>query len=59
MKLYVKSILPLVLLLIAGFAGAAGISGRWELLGQRDVDFRNDHDRIEVGVAKAGLDNSS
>jgi NRPS condensation-like uncharacterized protein len=33
-------------LLAAGYArGATG----WERLGARDVDFRGDHDRIEVG----------
>lgn len=33
-------------LLAAGYAkGATG----WERLGSRDVDFRGDHDRIEVG----------
>ncbi len=41
--------LVLTLLLMAEFADAAKTSGRWELLGRRDVDFRNDHDRIEVG----------
>jgi len=33
-------------LLITGLASGAA---RWERLGQREVDFRGDHDRIEVG----------
>lgn len=36
-------------LLVSGLAGAAQTPGRWELLGQREVDFRNDHDQIDVG----------
>ena len=36
-------------LLISALAGASQAPGRWELLGQREVDFRNDHDRINVG----------
>ena len=38
-----------VILLAAGMAGAAQSPDRWELLGQREVDFRNDHDQIDVG----------
>jgi hypothetical protein len=30
-------------------AGAAQSPGRWESLGQQEVDFKNDHDRIDVG----------
>lgn len=42
----------LFLFLIAtGMAGAAD-SGRWERLGSREVDFRGDRDRIEVGRAE-------
>jgi hypothetical protein len=36
-------------LLLSGLAGAAQGPGRWESLGQREVDFRNDHDQIDVG----------
>jgi len=36
-------------LLVSGLAGAAQAPGRWELLGQREVDFWNDHDQIDVG----------
>ena len=28
---------------------AAAAPARWEVLGQREVDFRNDHDTIDVG----------
>jgi hypothetical protein len=41
-----------VLLLLVGFAGAAQRSrsdNAWELLGRRQVDFKKDRDRIEVG----------
>ena len=38
-----------LILLAAGMAGAAQSPDRWELLGQREVDFRNDHDQIDVG----------
>lgn len=49
MKRYTGSALFIMLMLAAGFAGAAKSSGRWVLLGEREVDFRRDHDRIEVG----------
>lgn len=29
-------------------SGAAQKGGRWELLGEQEVDFKNDHDRIDV-----------
>jgi hypothetical protein len=35
--------------LISGLAGAAQAPGHWEVLGQREVDFKKDHDQIEVG----------
>ena len=35
------------ILIAASVAGAA--QGRWESLGQQEVDFRNDHDKIDVG----------
>ena len=38
----------LLVLLMAGVANAAS-QGRWELLGERDVDFGKDHDTIDVG----------
>ena len=38
-----------LILLAASTAGADQSPGRWELLGQREVDFKNDHDQIDVG----------
>ena len=38
-----------LILLTACVAGAAQSPDRWERLGQREVDFRNDHDQIDVG----------
>ena len=55
MKRYISSVLFLILMATAGFAAAAKAPGRWVLLGQRDVDFRNDHDRIEVGRHEEGF----
>ena len=34
--------------LLSALAGAAQTPGRWEILGHREVDFRNDHDQIDV-----------
>ncbi len=36
-------------LIAACMAGAAQSPDRWERLGQREVDFRTDHDQIDVG----------
>jgi hypothetical protein len=37
-------------LLVTALIGAAhGSNGRWELLGRQEADFKNDHDRIDVG----------
>jgi len=49
MKCYLRSCLPLLLVLIAGVAGAGNSPAHWQLLGERDVDFRTDHDSVEVG----------
>ncbi len=49
MKIHLRIGLILSLLLAAGIAGAANAPGRWQLLGERDVDFRGDHDTIDVG----------
>lgn len=49
MKKYITSGILSLCLLLSGLASAAQAQGRWELLGQRQVDFRNDHDQIEVG----------
>ena len=48
MRRYFGAGLVLLILLIAEFTSAAKAPGRWELLGTRDVDFRNSHNRIEV-----------
>jgi hypothetical protein len=48
MKSHLRISMIFLLLLIASVANAAS-QGRWELLGERDVDFRNDHDTIDVG----------
>ena len=37
------------ILLAVCMAGAAHSPDRWERLGQREVNFRNDHDQIDVG----------
>lgn len=47
MKRYLDLSTFLLCLLAAGLASAA--AARWERLGEREVDFRGDHDRIEVG----------
>jgi hypothetical protein len=49
MKLSSKLIAVFVLVLMTGAAMAASSPARWERLGQREVDFRNDRDRIDVG----------
>ena len=38
-----------LILLAVCMAGAANSPDRWEILGQREVDFRNDRDQIDVG----------
>ena len=49
MKRYTTLGMLLLCLVVTGLATAAQTSGRWELLGQREVDFRNDRDQIDVG----------
>ena len=49
MKRYRALGMLLLCLVVTGLATAAQTSGRWELLGQREVDFRNDRDQIDVG----------
>jgi hypothetical protein len=41
--------LLLVIVLLSGLAYAAQDRGRWESLGRTEADFKNDHDRIDVG----------
>jgi hypothetical protein len=48
MKRYLRATLSLFLLL-AGLAGATYAAQGWEMLGRQDVNFKNDHDRIDVG----------
>jgi hypothetical protein len=49
-KRYWTSAILFLCLLVAAPLGAAQESrGRWELLGRQEADFRNDHDRIDVG----------
>ena len=35
--------------LMVGLAGAADAARGWEMLGRQEVDFKTDHDRINVG----------
>jgi hypothetical protein len=50
MKTIIRGLTLVSLILLAAcMAGAAQSPGRWELLGQREVDFKNDHDQIDVG----------
>jgi hypothetical protein len=38
----------LVILICTSVVGAAERRGRWQLLGEQEVEFKNDHDRIDV-----------
>ena len=49
MKGYIALGMLSLRLLVWGLAAAAQSPGGWEVLGQREVDFRNDHDQIDVG----------
>jgi hypothetical protein len=49
MKLFTTMIAVFALVLMTGAAMAASSPARWERLGQREVDFKNDRDRIDVG----------
>jgi hypothetical protein len=51
MRRYVLAGILFLFPILTGLADAAD-SGRWERLGAREVDFRGDHDRIEVGRAE-------
>jgi len=48
MKRYLTATVSLFLLLV-GLAGATYAAQGWEMLGRQDVDFKKDHDRIDVG----------
>jgi hypothetical protein len=49
MKRYLSLGTLSLLLMLTGVAVAAEGRGGWELMGRREVDFRGDHDRIEIG----------
>jgi hypothetical protein len=49
MRISVKTAVIFLLLFMSGIAAAANSSGKWEVLGRREVDFKNDHDQIDVG----------
>ena len=50
MKTIIRELTLVSLILLAAYmAGTAQSPDRWELLGQREVDFKNDHDHIDVG----------
>jgi hypothetical protein len=50
MKTFIRGLTVVSLILLAAcIASAAQTPGRWERLGEREVDFRNDHDQIDVG----------
>ena len=49
MKKYITLGMLSLCLMMSALAGAAQAQSRWESLGQRQVDFRNDHDQIDVG----------
>ena len=59
MKRYLSSGILSLALVLTGLGVAAGAQGRWELMGRREVDFRGDHDRIEVGGARGLIGNWS
>lgn len=48
MRNSVKTTVFFLLLFASAIAGAAN-SGKWEVLGRSEVDFKKDHDRITVG----------
>lgn len=49
MKTVIRGLTLVSLILLAVcMAGAANSPGRWEPLGQREVDFRSDRDQIDV-----------
>lgn len=50
MKTIIRGLTLVSFILVAAcMAGAAQSPDRWERLGQREVNFRNDHDQIDVG----------
>jgi len=51
-KAIIRGLTVVSFILLAAFTASAAQSDRWESLGQREVDFRNDHDQIDVGRAE-------
>src|SRR5262245_15696483 len=49
MNRWIKLALLTLLVLAPGVAASAAKGDGWELLGSREVDFKGDRDRIEVG----------
>jgi hypothetical protein len=49
MKRYLSLGTLSLLLVLTGITIAAERRGGWELMGRQEVDFKGDHDRIEVG----------
>ena len=49
MKKYITLGMVSLALILSSLAGAAQGPARWESLGHREVDFKNDHDQIDVG----------
>ena len=49
MKTIISGLTVVSFILLAAFTASAAQSDRWESLGQREVDFKNDHDQIDVG----------
>lgn len=53
----IRSLVIAMLLMSTGYPGISGAAqrgGHWQLLGEQEVDFKNDHDRIDVKKS-AGL----
>jgi len=48
-KAIIRGLTVVSFILLAAFTASAAQSDRWESLGQREVDFKNDHDQIDVG----------
>lgn len=57
MRSSVQTTIFFLLLFVSGIAAAANSSGKWEVLGRSEVDFKNDHDRINVGRSEGALSN--
>ena len=48
-RIYVWSVIISLSLFLTSLAGIAESARQWQLLGRQEVNFRGDHDRIEVG----------